>query len=227
MSVIAEIRVSDHPLVLMPSVQAAPGMVLKREWAIADQTSDPVVFVWAHGGDFEAFEASLPDDPTIREFECIDREERQRLYRVVIDRSVAFNPAPVERETGASRLSIETNAEGAVLELRLPDRGALQQYVDRFREEGFSVELLRAYRAGEGSVRSDLSTKQAEALRAAHENGYFEVPRGTELSALAAELGVSEQAVSERVRRGLSAVLDEALTGPAAAGERRSDSGEE
>lgn len=212
MSIIAEFRLSDAPLVLMSSVRAAPGMTLRREWSFTDDESDPVMFVWASGGDFEAFEAAIPDDPTIREYERIDDEGDQRLYRVVIDRSVSTNPAPIDRKTGASRLSIETTVDGAVLEVRLPDRGVLQEYVRLLREEGFSVELLRAHPAGKPDAPSDLSEKQAEALTVAHERGYFEVPRGTDLGTLADELGVSEQALSERIRRGLSAVLDETVT---------------
>jgi len=211
MSIIAEFRLSDAPLVLMPSVRAAPGMTLRREWSIKDEENDPVMFTWASDGDFEAFEAALPDDPTIREHERIDDEGDQRLYRVVINREVSTNPAPIDRETGASRLSIETTVEGAVLEVRLPDREALQEYVGLLRENEFSVELLRAYPASQPTDRFGLSEKQAEALAVAHDGGYFEVPRETDLDRLADELDVSEQALSERIRRGLSAVLDETV----------------
>lgn len=227
MSFITEFRLSGAPLVLMPSVQAAPGMTLHREWSFADEESGPVMFVWASGGDFEAFEAALPDDPTIREHERIDDEGDQRLYRVVIDRDVSTDPAPIDRATGASRLSIETTVEGAVLEVRLPDREVLQEYVRLLRAEGFSVELLRAYPANKPEDRFGLSKKQADALEAAHEGGYFEVPRETDLESLSDELGVSEQALSERIRRGLSAVLDETIgdnapekDGPNATGSR-------
>jgi predicted DNA binding protein len=213
MSIIAAFRLSGNPLVLMPSVRAAPGMTVRREWSIPDPDSDPVMFVWALGGDFDAFEAALPDDPTIREHERIDDEGDQRLYRVVINRDASTNPAYIDRETGASRLSIETTAAGAVLEVRLPNRDALQEYVRLLRSEGFTVELLRAHPASQPANRLGLSEKQATALQMAHDNGYFEVPRETDLGTLADELAVSEQALSERIRRGLSAVLDETVSG--------------
>ncbi|TKX39152.1 bacterio-opsin activator, partial [Halorubrum sp. SD690R] len=95
MSLIAELRLTDAQLVLRPSLQAAPGMTLEREWATAaDRAADPVLFVWASGGDFEAFEAALPADPTIGEHECIDDRDDRRLYRVVVNRGVTTNPAP-------------------------------------------------------------------------------------------------------------------------------------
>lgn len=213
MSIIAEFRLSGAPLVLMPSAQAAPEMTLRREWSFADEDADPVMFVWASGGDFEAFETALADDPTVRDHERIDDEGDQRLYRVVINRDISTNPAPIDRATGASRLSIETTAEGAVLEVRLPDRDVLQEYVRLLREEGFDVELLRAHPANQPEERFGLSEKQAEALETAHANGYFEVPRQTDLETLSGELGVSEQALSERIRRGLSTVLDGTVGG--------------
>jgi predicted DNA binding protein len=211
MSIVAAFRLSENPLVRMPSVQVAPGMKLRREWSIMDSNSDPVMFTWARGGDFDAFEAALPDDPTILEHELIDDEGDQRLYRVVINRAVSTNPGEIDRKTGASRLSIETSAEGAVLEVRLPGRETLQEYVRLLRNEGFTVELLPAHPASKPTGGLGLSEKQANALQMANEKGYFEVPRETDLATLADELTVSEQALSERIRRGLSAVLDETV----------------
>jgi predicted DNA binding protein len=42
---------------------------------------------------------------------------------------------------------------------------------------------------------------------AAHERGYFEVPRRATLSDLAREFGVTEQAISQRLRRAMNAVV--------------------
>ncbi|MFC6737137.1 helix-turn-helix domain-containing protein, partial [Halolamina salina] len=209
MSLIAELRLADAQLVLRPSLEAAPEMTLKREWATAaDRTSDPMLFVWASGGDFEAFEAALPDDPTIGEHECIDDRGDRRLYRVTVNREITTNPAPIDRETGASRLSIETTVDGAVLEVRLPNREALTEYISRLRENGFTVDLLRAHDADDGGGSEyGLSEKQAEALQEALRAGYFEVPRETDLERLADRFDISEQALSERLRRGVSSVL--------------------
>ena len=56
-----------------------------------------------------------------------------------------------------------------------------------------------------------LPRKQAETLRLALETGYFDVPRDVTLQDLADELGVSDQTVSERLRRGIATVVDDAL----------------
>ena len=52
-----------------------------------------------------------------------------------------------------------------------------------------------------------VSPAQAEAMKAAYEMGYFEVPRGASSETVAAELGVSKSAFLERLRRGERALL--------------------
>jgi predicted DNA binding protein len=52
-----------------------------------------------------------------------------------------------------------------------------------------------------------LTDAQHHALSTAFAMGYFEVPRRATLDDIAAELGVSDSAVSQRLRRGVSALL--------------------
>lgn len=53
----------------------------------------------------------------------------------------------------------------------------------------------------------DLTDEQHETIELAVAKGYFAVPRRATLSDLAGELGVSQQAVSERLRRGTDKVM--------------------
>lgn len=59
--------------------------------------------------------------------------------------------------------------------------------------------------------RDDLTDEQREALIAAARNGYFDVPRGVTLEDLGEELGVSQQAVSQRIRRAVRTVVFDAV----------------
>ncbi|WP_290819189.1 helix-turn-helix domain-containing protein [Halovivax sp.] len=62
----------------------------------------------------------------------------------------------------------------------------------------------------------EITPKQWEALELAHERGYYERPRRTNLDELAAELGVSKSAVSQRLcaaeARLVGAVLENATS---------------
>jgi len=52
----------------------------------------------------------------------------------------------------------------------------------------------------------ELTDKQREVLDTAREMGYFEVPRDATAAEIAEELDISPQAVSERMRRAISAL---------------------
>lgn len=60
--------------------------------------------------------------------------------------------------------------------------------------------------AGEG-----LTDRQREALRTAYEMGYFDIPREASLAAVAAELSLSPSALSERLRRAQTELIEETV----------------
>ncbi|GAB7014154.1 helix-turn-helix domain-containing protein [Halolamina salina] len=211
MSLIAELRISGEPFALSRALGAAPGMRAETEYSVS-APAGPVAFLWAWGGEFDAFEAALPDDPTVREFEPIEDGGDRRLYEVVLDDTAdLIDPGVLHRRTSASQLRMVTGANYAVVTERLPDHESLASYIARCRDHGYAVELLRAYPADDEHERYDLSTKQIEALGAALEAGYFETPRRTDLGTLAEQFDISEQALSERLRRGVAAVLESTI----------------
>ncbi|MFB9808822.1 helix-turn-helix domain-containing protein [Haladaptatus pallidirubidus] len=56
-----------------------------------------------------------------------------------------------------------------------------------------------------------LSQKQREALELALSRGYFDSPRTVALDELAAEFDISSQALSDRLRRGTKAIVEQAV----------------
>jgi len=79
--------------------------------------------------------------------------------------------------------------------------------------ETVGVTLQRIYPLGSEddqpvAERWPFTTAQEEAMRAAYEMGYFDVPRAADASEVAAELDVSKSAFLERLRRGHAAVFD-------------------
>jgi predicted DNA binding protein len=80
-------------------------------------------------------------------------------------------------------------------------------------EHDIALELDRVYALEdlETGNHYGLTDEQREALLAAVLGGYFGVPRGTTLGDVAAELDISRQAASERIRRGAHVVLSKTL----------------
>ena len=96
------------------------------------------------------------------------------------------------------------------MRMRFPDRDGLIAYRERCEREGSSFRLvaLRCTNTGPETTNGRLTSAQRTLLAAAVEGGYFEIPREITMAEIAEQLGISDQAASERLRRGLSTVLE-------------------
>lgn len=85
----------------------------------------------------------------------------------------------------------------------VPGRDALVEFRQFCTDEAVEFSLSRLYTPDRTGSRSQfgLTAAQRETLVTAHEQGYFEVPREATLTELGTVPGVSEQSVSERLRR--------------------------
>jgi predicted DNA binding protein len=108
-----------------------------------------------------------------------------------------------------------TDAYGAggtwYLRVLYPTRESLSSTVEYYETNGvaFEVERIREL-DGEPAGRYGLSEGQYNALTAAATQGYYDIPRDADLQAV-----VPHQALSERLRRGMLALIgDTLLLGP-------------
>ena len=92
------------------------------------------------------------------------------------------------------------------ISVAVPTREELSTVIAALRDRGATVRLKRLSSSesdpGRRLLEIDagaITDKQCEAVRAAVDAGYYETPRDADLSDLAAELGVSRSAVSQRL----------------------------
>lgn len=83
--------------------------------------------------------------------------------------------------------------------------------------DAVGVTLQRIYPLGEtdertASDRWDFTSAQAEAIRTAHEMGYFAVPKEVTATDVADELGIGKTAFLERLRRGQAALFEQVFS---------------
>lgn len=170
-------------------------------------------FFWATNcPDFDRFESRVREEELVEELSAVVRFEDQVLYHVVWG------------ETTASLSRALVESEAAILEahgndpwqfrLRFATRERLQHFVNHCREAGIEVEptsINELDRGGSSATAYGLTHEQRAALLAAVRGGYFGVPRETTLAEVAAELGISQQATSERLRRGSDRVFRRVL----------------
>ena len=210
-SIVAEFRLVHPDIPTIAALERTDGMALTAEHVVADDPGSPIVFFWAEGERFDAFEAGLDDAPQIADWERIETLDGRRFYRVDVDGDEAVVIYPTDLAVGASRLGFSATADGLGVRTRFPDREAMETYFRRCREQGIEVSLERLCGGDRDDDFHAVSEKQREALTAAAEAGYFRVPREAELGTVADALGVSTQSASERLRRGTEALVTAAF----------------
>lgn len=164
-------------------------------------------YLWIAGEGRAAFLEELRGDPSVRRLATVDelpdrvlvRCEWERSDRPFFEFAGAFGGTPVD---------MHADREGWTIHVRFPNRDSLAAFYETSREEGVDLAVRGTYEPdGTDDRPFGLTDLQRETLAVAFEAGYFDVPRRTTLAELADRLGVSEQAVSERLRRGLVELL--------------------
>lgn len=205
MSLVAEYTVClpEYAAVL----EEVPGMRLVVEGMTACDPETVSVTFWAEGSDFATLEAGIERTATIREVkELSDRVDGRKLYQLRLPAAATNYWAWTG--LGGVLLDCTLTRSGMWMRMRFPDRDALAAYHDHCETQDCTFELtgLKSTDDTEND-HGALTTPQAELLTAAVERGYFDVPRRTTMADLAAAFDISNQAASERLRRGLSNVI--------------------
>ncbi|WP_313691888.1 bacterio-opsin activator domain-containing protein [Halorarum halobium] len=211
MSILAEFTVPADEFVLADTLTAAPGMRIEIKRVVGGEASVTPYF-WAADGDFGRFEDALRDDEMVREVltleehddpdEGLQREER--FYRVTWATDVPNVIAAVSAARATVLEAVSGDTGRWELRVLFPADEALSEFYDYCLEHGFDVEPTRVYRPENPEERAeyDVTADQQEALEAAYHAGYFAVPRERTLTDVAADLDLSRNALSARLRRG-------------------------
>lgn len=218
MGLIAEYRLTSLDLPLTEAVAAAPGVTLYIERILVVDPDRPVVLCRGVG-DADAFRGALEADSTVDSFSTVDRStagaaadgDDRALFRITL----RDPPVPIYRtfvELGATPLGGVVTVDGWWSRARFPDREALAEYRRFCVDRGATFKLERLRReSGDDDPPLGLTPEQYEALVVAREAGYFAVPREASTEEVGDRLGISAPSASERLRRGIDRLLENAL----------------
>lgn len=144
----------------------------------------------------------------------------RRVYRFEREASAC----PCERVEAHGSPVVDAYSRGGRLHVvfHARDTEGLREIVTTVRDEFGSVSLERLVQTGQdgdGSDqrdlvlvdRSELTARQQEVLRVAHESGYFEHPRGANAGEVAAKLGVNRSTFVEHLTTAQSKLLSVVL----------------
>lgn len=208
MSVIANIRIPIEDFEFGELLAGNPGTTVRLE-RMVPMGSAFVPYVWLDNDGLSHLEELIGSDLHVTEFRVVDTVDSEALVRLewssdvdgLLDALVAVDAVILEG-TG--------QPDGWEFQLRFPDHDALSAFYEGCLTKGVSIDIESVHNPGFGNVPDPtyrLTDIQRETLLVALEAGYFDVPRATNLIELAGELGVSDTAASQRIRRGISTLL--------------------
>jgi predicted DNA binding protein len=207
MSVLAEFSIPADQFALGQLLEVRPGVRIRLESMVP--TGDAVIpYLWVRSPDAGAVREALRGSAIVESAHVLDEVDDETLFRVDWSGEVNGFVGAI-RETRAVVLEGEGHGDRWSFQLRFPEYDALSAFHSDVVDRGVSVELEGVHNPIESPSPESfgLSSEQYEALELALERGYFAVPREVTMVELAGELGISDSATSQRLRRGLAQVL--------------------
>ncbi|MCU4800150.1 helix-turn-helix domain-containing protein [Halobacteria archaeon HArc-gm2] len=211
MSVIGEFSIPSSSFALDEALTEHPSVVVEAERMATHSTMQVMPFLWGSGCDADEFRDALRADPSIESADVSEDTGDGVLYVVVWEQAFRDLIDAVVDHHGA--MVEATGADGTWhLTLRFAEEHHVGEFQDHFREAGRNFEVVRLYQPTAPRQREyDLTPEQRDALVTAFSGGYFDVPRRSSTSDIAAALGISANAVSARIRRGTASLVDSTL----------------
>lgn len=208
MSVIVTITLPAEDFTLGSTLTANPGIRVELERVIpVGDTFFP--YFWAADDDIESIEAALRNEADIESFTVVDTANSEALVRVEWATQLdGFLDALVQ--TNATILEGIGEVDTWRFQLRFDTHDDLTVFYRSCIEHDISLNFESIHNPGiprDHGREFDLTDLQRETLQIAFEEGYFDVPRRSSLVELADELNISDSAVSQRLRRGIAALL--------------------
>lgn len=196
---------------LYEALSSLPGVEFEVERVVQSGDEAAMPLMWIRNADSKAITTAFENDPSVRDLTLLSSFDDEHLYRMEWVSEVQVVLQMLTNSNATIMDAYGTNGRW-YLRVLYPDRDALQKTVEFVDEEGFTFELSAIREMeGEPTGRYGLTEPQLEALSTALIDGYFQVPREIDQSDLADELGISHQALSERLRRATGTLIEDAL----------------
>jgi len=218
MTVVVEFGLGSDEFELGRILELEAGEELELE-AVVPTGERAIPSFWTESVDAEAFERRVRDHESVEALTAVQTLEDRCLYTLEWDRRTDRAIDGIRAE-GGQLLQATGRNESWAFQVRFPTHDALSAYRSRLRDAGVELSVRRVYTPDDpdGTAGYGLTDSQREALTLAVERGYYDVPRSCSTAELGNALGVSDQAVTERLRRGTDALVVNTLLAGAEGG---------
>ena len=189
-----------------------PGVTVRLE-RVVPSTDVVIPYFWVRGSHSDDIVAAFSDHPGVRNIELIDSVEDEYLMRAewVVDYAGVLSTLI---ETQVPLIEAVGTDTQWTFEIRGDQRSDVAAFQRRCREQEIPITLtaLQALMPVETATEAALTEAQQEALVLAYDRGYFSSPREVTMEELGEELGISQQAIASRLRRGTRRILGSTLS---------------
>ncbi|WP_312912455.1 helix-turn-helix domain-containing protein [Natronosalvus caseinilyticus] len=190
-----------------------PGVTVELERLIPHETLI-IPYFWIRGAEAEDIEAAFEAHAGIVSVDLVDSVDSEFLMRAEWEESY-FGILSALAKTNVAVLSGIGTSDGWRFEVRGESRDAISEFRTSCQEHEIPIEITAVHALlpvqGDGY---ELTDTQREALVLAYERGYFDSPREASLEDVADELGITQQSLSSRLRRGHRRLIGGTLANP-------------
>lgn len=209
---IATFALPSEAIALAQTLHDVSEIEIEAERIAAHSTEWTMPCLWVAHPDFDRVDDILREDPSVDSIVETYEFDEEKYYQLdwsdsVVDRINAY----LDQE--ASLLDAKASDGGWQVRIRFASRSQFDTFCSQLDERDEGYELLELVKPGASrqSV-GQLTPRQCDALVTAMEYGYYKIPREISADDLAAKLDISQQALSERLRRATENLIDARLT---------------
>ncbi|UPM42739.1 helix-turn-helix domain-containing protein [Halocatena salina] len=172
--------------------------------------SEPLPLLWVSHDDRSAVQTALQDHSQTELVRIISTANDEELFEVQWQAEIG-GLIQIMIDADARLLKAEGTTEEWRFRLRFATHEDLTAFNQAVTDSGIPLLLRQLHSSTDSTDESSLSAKQREAITMAYRRGYFNVPRDSSVTELADAVDISDSALSQRLRRGLSVLVRETL----------------
>lgn len=203
----------------LPSEQFELGRILHLEdetvvtlETIIPMGERPIPFFRVFNNVRDSFESAVREHPAVDAIHEVNTHDGETLY--ALDWEVSDDAfLETVQSVGGNLLEATGSAETWAFEIRFPTHDAASQFQEACYEADVPLDIKRIFNPTKPDAGPwyGLTAPQREMLILAVERGYYSLPRETSTKALAEKVGISDQAVTERLRRAIDTMVSNTL----------------
>lgn len=209
MATIAEFTVDPGVFPLDTVFEDLPGVQVELERVVPTEES-VIPYFWVEGTDAGDIVCHFSEHPGVRDIQAVDRFDSQHLLRCEWVADYAGILAGLT-ETNVALLAGVGTIDGWRFEVRSETREAISEFQQYCTDQDIPIRVTTVHALGPMDTDLQITEAQQEALLVAYDQGYYDSPREATLSDLGDELGISQQAVGDRLRRGVRRLIADVL----------------